>query len=64
MYIFTFHCLQVLTVTQGVTETKTKGGKGLLLFQDDQGCNDRLLPSSSALKEIISQTDSYLDILF
>ena len=38
--------LLVLSVMQGVTESKTKGGKGLLLLQDGQSCNYRLLPSS------------------
>ena len=38
--------LERANVTQGLTEPKTKGGKGLVLFQDGLGCDDRLLLSS------------------
>lgn len=48
LYIFIF--VLVLWVVQYVTESKPKNGKGLLLFQDRQGCNDLLLPSSDLSK--------------
>ena len=36
----------MLLVVQGVTEPKTKDGNGVLLFQNRQGGNDRLIPTS------------------